>query len=200
MNPSLNLKGAFKVLLIPFVVLVSIYVVGLVIYSIASKNKKDPKYIYNINFNLYVIGIMIGTFCISMSAIYFIYKIKVDKVFDYKSFGYLILFFLGLIVMFVMFVRATRKNEKDEIKEYQKKKQIKMMVNEIKTTKIEKKNKTKKTEKKQKVESEKKKKENETKTIEIAEDVKVEEIQEKPKKNNKNKIKENDETIEIELL
>ena len=107
---------------------------------------------------------------------------------DYKVLGYSILFLLGLIVMFIMFVRATRKDEKEEIKDYQKNKQLKLMLNEIKPTKIEKKKKnTKKEEKNITVK-------------EIIEDVKVEEIKEKPKKNNKTKIKENDQTIEIEIL
>lgn len=177
-----NFKGILNTLLVPFIILISIYVIALVIYSIVCKNKKDPKYLYNINFNLYVIGIMIGTFSLSMCLVYFIYKLKVLNKFDYKALGYSALFFLGLIVMFIMFVKATRKNEKEEIDEYQKKKELKLMVNEIKATKIEKKKKKdKKEEKKEKV--------------------KVEEIKEEPKKNpNKTKIKENDETIEIEIL
>ena len=187
-DKSFNFKSLLNTLLVPFIVLIVIYVICLLIYCIKNKNKNNSRYVYNINFNLYVIGIMIGTFCISMSSIYFIYRLKVFKEFDYKSFGYLVLFFLGLIVMFIMFVRATRKDEKEEIKDYQKNKQLKLMLNEIKPTKIEKKKKnTKKEEKNITVK-------------EIIEDVKVEEIKEKPKKNNKTKIKENDQTIEIEIL
>lgn len=136
-----NFKDILNTLLVPFIILISIYVVILVIYSIVCKNKKDPKYLYNINFNLYVIGIMIGTFSLSMCLVYFIYELKTLNIFDYKALGYSSLFLLGLIVMFIMFVKATRKNEKEEIKEYQKNKELKLMVNEIKTTKIEKKKK-----------------------------------------------------------
>lgn len=208
MDNSFNFKAVVNVMLVPFIILVSIYIVGLVIYCITCKNKKDPKYIYNINFNLYVIGIMIGTFCISLSSIYFIYKLKVHNIFDYKSLCYALLFLLGLIVMFVMFVKTARKGEKDEIKEYQKNKELKLMVNEIKTTKIEKKKKNKKTENKEETIEEIKTKP-EVQVIEIIDDLQVEEIKEKPKKNknnknnknsNKTKVKENDETIEIEIL
>lgn len=171
-----NFKGILNTLLVPFIIIISIYVVVLIIYSIICKNKKDPKYLYIINFNLYVIGIMIGTFSLSMSLVYFIYKLKVLKTFDYRALGYSLLFFLGLVIMFIMFIKATRKNEKEEIKEYQKNKELKLMVNEIKTTKIEKKKKKDKKEEK----------------------VKVTEIIEEPKKDiNKTKEKENDETIEI---
>ncbi len=186
MGYKFDIKNIFNILLIPFIVLISLYVIGLVIYCITHKKKKDSRYIYNINFNLYVIGIMIGTFCLSMSIIYFIYKIKIDKIFDYKSFGYASLFLVGLIIMFIMFVRATRKDEKEEIKEYEKNKELKLMVNEIKATKIEKKKKAKK--------------EKDVKVAEVVEDIKVEEVKTEPKKNNKTKIKENDETIEIEIL
>ena len=176
-----NFKGVLNTLLVPFIILISLYVIVVVIYSIVCKNKKDPKYLYNINFNLYVIGIMIGTFSLSMCLVYFIYKLKILNTFDYKALGYSGLFLLGLIVMFIMFVKATRKNDKKDIEEYQKNKELKLMVNEIKTTKIEKKKKDKKEEKKEKV--------------------KVTEVKEEPKKNpNKTKIKENDETIEIEIL
>ena len=157
-DKSFNFKGILNTLLVPFIILIVIYVLCLVIYCIKNKKKNNPNYIYNINFNLYVIGIMIGTFCISMSLVYFIYKLKIYNVFDYKSFCYTLLFLLGLIVMFIMFVRATRKNEKDEIKDYQKNKELKLMVNEIKATKIEKK----------KVKNKKKKlKEENDETIEI---------------------------------
>lgn len=186
MNNSFDFKAVVNVMLVPFIILLSIYVIGLVIYCIVCKNKKDQKYIYNINFNLYVIGIMIGTFCISLSSVYFIYKLKIHNVFDYKSLCYALLFLLGLIVMFVMFVRTTRKGEKNEIKEYQKNKEIKLMVNEIKATKVQKK-KSKKEEQKIEV------------TVEEP-GIKVEEIIEKEKKNNKTKVQENDKTIEIEIL
>jgi Ca2+/Na+ antiporter len=187
MSDSFDFKNILNILLIPFIVLISLYVIGLLIYCITQKKKNNPRYIYNINFNLYVIGIMIGTFCLSLSLVYFIYKAKADRVFDYKSFGYSVLFFLGLVVMFVMFVRATRKDEKEEIKDHEKNKELKLMVNEIKATKIEKK--PKKTKKEQKEE------------VVVKEEPKVEVLTETPKKNNKKtKVKENDKTIEIEIL
>ena len=186
MDNSFNFKGILNKLLIPFIVLIVIYVICLLIYSIKNKKKNNPRYVYIINFNLYVIGIMIGTFCVSMSSIYFVFKLKIDKVFDYTSFGFLFFFLLGLIVMFIMFVKATRKDEKEEIKDYQKNKELKLMVNEIKTTKIEKKKKTPKKEKYVQV-------------VEIVDNQQVKENKEKSKKDII-KVKENDEIIEIELL
>ncbi len=60
----------------PFVIFLSIYIICLAIYSLQSKNKSNFDYLFNINFHLYIISIIVLTLFLQLNIVELIISIK----------------------------------------------------------------------------------------------------------------------------
>lgn len=131
----------FKWILIPLIIFSIIYIVILAIYSV--KNKNQENYIYNINFYLYILGILFVTVFFSISLTSLIFRVKQNSYLfnnDIVSLTIILIisFIILSILLYKLFVLIKSHDNKLSLSKLSKKsaKELQYMLNEIDFTNV----------------------------------------------------------------
>lgn len=93
-----EIKSFMSLVYLPLVLFISFYAFCISIYSLKAKNDSYSKYIYNINFNIYIMGIIVSTFSLGFCLM------LVIKSYKSNSFVNIVTVLISLIIIMILYV------------------------------------------------------------------------------------------------